>query len=149
MKFAIIFILGLITVFAAVLVSQNLKKPTHLGVVNGELAPMPSKPNAVSSQTDQSDKKVAPLPFKESPEQTMTAIKNSLASLGNNEISQERSDYIYTVFTTPLMRYHDDVEIYMDNDARLVHFRSQSRAGYSDMGVNRKRYEAFREYYSQ
>jgi uncharacterized protein (DUF1499 family) len=40
------------------------------------------------------------------------------------------------------MKYHDDVEFYIDSIAQQVHFRSASRAGYSDRGLNRQRYEA-------
>jgi len=147
MKTAALIILLLIIAFGALLTFQNLKTPTHLGVKDGKLAPMPSKPNAVSSQTNIADKKVEPLMFKASPEETLKAVQEVLATMGGNEVQTQESDYIYTVFTTPTMRYHDDVEVYLDTDAQLLHFRSQSRAGHSDMGVNRKRYEAFRELY--
>lgn len=147
MKIAVLVILALIVAFGALLTLQNLKTPTHLGVKEGKLAPMPSKPNAVSSQTDQTDKQVEALAFKDSAEQTLAAVQAALTAMGGNEIQTQQDDYLYTVFTTPTMHYHDDVEIYLDTDAQLVHFRSQSRAGHSDMGVNRKRYEAFRALY--
>jgi uncharacterized protein (DUF1499 family) len=147
MKIVALIILALIVAFGALLTFQNLRTPTHLGLKDGQLAPMPTKPNAVSSQTDVEDKKVEPLPFKATPEQTLEAVTAALTQLGGNEIQEQQSHYIYSVFTTPKMRYHDDVEIYLDNDAQLVHFRSQSRAGHSDMGVNRKRYDAFRALY--
>jgi uncharacterized protein (DUF1499 family) len=51
------------------------------------------------------------------------------------------------VFTTRLFRFKDDVEFYIDADEGQVHFRSASRVGYSDMGANRKRYQAFKELY--
>jgi len=147
MKIVALTVLVLIVAFAALLTFQNLKVPTHLGLKDGQLAPMPTKPNAVSSQTDVADKKVEPLPFKATPEETVGVVNAVLAQLGGNEIQVQESHYIYSVFTTPKMRYHDDVEIYLDNEAQLVHFRSQSRAGHSDMGVNRKRYDAFRALY--
>jgi uncharacterized protein (DUF1499 family) len=42
------------------------------------------------------------------------------------------------------MRYVDDVELYYDERAGLVHVRSASRLGRRDFGVNRKRVEALR-----
>jgi len=147
MRTAAIILLVLIVAIGALLAFQNLQTPTHLGVKDGKLAPMPSKPNAVSSQTDVADKKVEPLPFKDSLEETLAQVKSALTAMEGQETQTQQSDYIYTIFTTPLMRYHDDVEVYLDEDTRLVHFRSQSRAGYSDRGVNRKRYEAFRALY--
>jgi uncharacterized protein (DUF1499 family) len=148
MKITALVILALVIAFGARLTFQNLQTPTHLGLNNGKLAPMPEKPNAVSSQTDVADKKVEALPFKATAEETQTAVNNALAKLGSNEIQEQKDGYTYSIFTTALMHYHDDVEIYLDTEAQLVHFRSQSRAGHSDMGVNRKRYEAFRELYS-
>ena len=148
MKIAALIIVSLLVIFAVSLVMQNMKKPTHLGHVDGKLATMPSKPNAVSSQTEQADKKVAALPFKSSAQETLVAVEKALTEMANNEVQVKENNYIYTIFTTPTMKYHDDVEVLLDESAQLVHFRSQSRAGYSDMGVNRKRYEKFSKLYS-
>ncbi|MCA9179084.1 MAG: DUF1499 domain-containing protein [Planctomycetales bacterium] len=50
----------------------------------------------------------------------------------------ERSDdYLRLEFRTRLLRYVDDVEFLAVDD--LVHFRSGSRVGYYDFGVNRRR----------
>lgn len=149
MKIAAIIIVALVTAFAAMLTMQNMKTPTHLGHKNGKLAPMPSKPNAVSTQTTQKDKFVEALDYKGNTAETLAAVKQILAAMGNNDIQTQESHYIYTVFTTPKMHYHDDVEILLDEQAQKVHFRSQSRAGYSDMGVNRQRYESFRALYTK
>lgn len=148
MKIAAIILVTLAVLFAVSLVVQNMKTPTHLGHLDGKLAPMPSKPNAVSSQSAQDDKKVAALPYKGTTIETLAAITEVLAKMSNNEVQVQESNYIYTIFTTPKMHYHDDVEVLLDDSSQLVHFRSQSRAGYSDMGLNRKRYEKFSELYS-
>ena len=148
MKIAALIIASLLVLFAVSLVVQNMKSPTHLGHKAGKLAAMPSKPNAVSSQTEQADKKVAALPFKGSAQETLSAVEKVLAEMANNEVQVNESNYIYTIFTTPTMHYHDDVEVLLDESTQLVHFRSQSRAGYSDMGINRKRYQKFSELYS-
>ena len=47
-------------------------------------------------------------------------------------------------FTSSLMKYVDDVEIYFTGADGLAHVRSASRLGYSDMGANRKRIEMIR-----
>jgi uncharacterized protein (DUF1499 family) len=36
------------------------------------------------------------------------------------------------------------VEFLFDDDAHIIHFRSASRTGYGDLGVNRKRMEQLR-----
>lgn len=126
---------------------QNGQVPV-LGVENGELKPISSKPNNVSTQAEDPEKNVATLPMKSTVEETIAAIKAALNEYGGAEIQQEQSDYIYAIFTTNLMKYRDDAEFWIDTENREVHFRSASRAGYSDMGLNRKRYEALTELYT-
>ncbi|MFT7527048.1 MAG: hypothetical protein ACI9LY_002200, partial [Arenicella sp.] len=67
--------------------------------------------------------------------------------MGGNAIENETDSYVYSVFTTRLMRFKDDVEFYIDEAHQLVHFRSASRVGHSDLGANRKRYQSFKELY--
>jgi len=50
-------------------------------------------------------------------------------------------------FTSALFRFVDDVEFYFmkkQADTTIIHIRSASRIGYSDLGVNRKRIEKIR-----
>ena len=46
-----------------------------------------------------------------------------------------------------MQAFRDDAEFWLDESKREVQFRSQSRLGYSDMGLNRARYEALRKSY--
>ena len=119
---------------------QNSQVPT-LGVTQGKLKALSKKPNNVSSQTEIADKKVATLAFKESQASTMQALKQAVSAYGGGTIEKETNDYLYVIFTTSLMKYHDDVEFWLDSKNEEVHFRSASRTGYSDMGLNRQRYD--------
>jgi uncharacterized protein (DUF1499 family) len=141
-------ILMLIAVAFSAIYFQNSRAP-ELGVVSGKLMELGSRPNSVASQTADEQKRVLPLAMKESAEATHKAIKAAIKQYGGAEIITETSDYIYAVFTTPLMKYHDDVEFYIDSIAQQVHFRSASRAGYSDRGLNRQRYEALAKSYEE
>ena len=84
MKIFSLVIFALIIAFAARLVFQNMSTPTHLGYQTGQLAVMPDKPNAVSSQTDISEKQVAALAYKENAEQTKQADFAGLTAMGGN-----------------------------------------------------------------
>ena len=53
-------------------------------------------------------------------------------------------DYLYAQYTTPLMKFVDDVEFWFDPNANVIQVRSASRLGESDLGANRKRIEAVR-----
>lgn len=123
------------------------KKAPKLGVVEGKLTDIPQSPNAVSSQTTDEDKKVEPFPYKESLQLTKDGIKLAIKAYGNAEIVEEKADYLRLVFTTGMMRYNDDVEFYFDDQNKVVHFRSASRMGYSDMGLNKERYDILYDYY--
>jgi uncharacterized protein (DUF1499 family) len=129
----------------------NLEIPVGLGVVDGRLAPMPSSPNAVSSQTDIEDKYVEPLQFQVDLPTSYQKILQVLAEIEeDNEIIVQTDNYLHVVFTTGLMRFNDDVEFYFDNSSSLIHYRSASRIGYSDLGKNRSRYEEIsKRYYEE
>lgn len=134
----VILLIGGVSVW---MVIKNKKIPENLGVRSGKLAPMPSSPNAVSSQTDIEEKRVDPWPFKGGLAATRSAVLNSLKKYGNIEIVEDSGRYIHAVAVTATMKYRDDLEFYFDESENRVHFRSASRVGYSDRGLNRKRYE--------
>ena len=137
-------VMGVVVIY--MLVKNNIV-PKNIGVENGKLAQIPNKPNAVSSQTDEEDKKVEALEFKVNLEDSKEKLLKSIQDYGNAKIIKNEKNYIYAIFTTGKMKYHDDVEFYFDENAKLIHFRSASRIGYSDMGLNRERYNKLRELY--
>ena len=148
MKMKILYIiLGVIVVAVLKMFVGNVKTPSNLGVNNGKLAPLPKSPNAVSSQTDKQDFYVEPFPFKENAMKTKSAISEAINSYGGGQIVVDEPIYERYLFTTAGMHYHDDVEFYLDEKAKVVHFRSASRVGYSDMGLNKERYNEIYEYY--
>ena len=127
---------------AMILIVRNNSIPEDIGVRDGRLAPLPASPNAVSSQTENFDQKVAPLPFLGDLEQTRKRLLKVIGSYpGNVQIISETATYIHCVFTTARMGFKDDVEFYLDTGNSLIHIRSASRIGYSDMGMNRNRYD--------
>lgn len=139
------FVLLLIIAYATI-GYQNSRAP-QLGHQNGQLKPVPDTPNAVSSQSQHPDYQVSPLPFYQNNEQTMAALLLAVQRYGNVSIELQQTDYLYVVFTTPVLGFHDDAEFYLDSASQHVHFRSASRAGYSDGGLNRKRYNTLRQFY--
>lgn len=139
-------ILALIAAGFGYIYWQNSQTPA-LGHTAGQFEPLSGNPNGVSTQTDDAEAVVDPWPFKEDRAATMQAIKNAVAAYDGVEIVEENEDYLRVLFTTRKMRFRDDAEFYLDSDARQVHFRSQSRAGKSDLGLNRQRHEKLTELY--
>lgn len=64
-------------------------------------------------------------------------------------IHNETDDYIAATFISRIFGFVDDLEIRIDQNHRALHFRSASRVGYSDGGVNRKRVELFKRLYKR
>jgi uncharacterized protein (DUF1499 family) len=52
--------------------------------------------------------------------------------------------YVHAECHSRIFRFVDDVEFLLDRAAGVIHVRSASRAGHSDLGVNRARVEALR-----
>ena len=120
------------------------KRPRDLGVRQGNLKPPPSSPNAVSSQAADSEHRIAPLAYNGAREQAMKALKSIVESTPKTRIVEMTSDYLYAEYASPLLGFVDDVEFYLPAGTEIIHVRSASRLGYSDLGVNRKRIEAVR-----
>lgn len=132
---------------AGFMLYKNNTPPSQLGVHNGQLAPVPSSPNGVSSQTAVMDKKVETLPFRGTLQDSKNKIVKVISGYSGAVILKNESSYIYGIFTTPTMKFKDDVEFYFDQQEKVIHFRSASRVGYSDMGMNLKRYEEIKNRY--
>jgi uncharacterized protein (DUF1499 family) len=74
----------------------------------------------------------------------MYELRYAVESMTRATVIREEGNYLYAEYKSALMGYVDDVELLLDEKARLVHVRSASRLGRSDFGVNRKRIEELR-----
>lgn len=129
--------------------TDNRHQPT-LGLKEGQLTPLSHKPNGVSTQTEQTEKQVPPLAFKTDLATTKAAVTQAIEAFGSEtQIITDEVHYLRLVFITPVMRFRDDAEFYFDTAKGEVHFRSQSRVGHSDLGLNRQRYDAIASHYRE
>lgn len=120
------------------------KRPNNLNVRDGKLAPCPNTPNCVSSQSSDAEHSIEPLTYNSTPVKAMADLKSVIQAMKKTEIITENENYLYAEFTSAIMGFVDDVEFYLDKDAKVIHVRSASRLGKSDLGVNRKRIETIR-----
>lgn len=123
----------------------------HRGIGNntdGKWKPLPYTPNCVSTQTDQKIKKVDPLPFIGTLEESKKKILEVLANENQKvKIEKVEPNYIYCIYVSDGMKFKDDVEFYFDEAGQKIEFRSSSRTGFGDFGVNRQRYERIKAAY--
>jgi uncharacterized protein (DUF1499 family) len=71
-------------------------------------------------------------------------LKRVIAGLPRTKLVQEEDAYLHYEFTSLLLRFVDDVEFLFEDETKTIHFRSASRTGYGDFGVNRRRMEDIR-----
>ncbi|MBD0335627.1 MAG: DUF1499 domain-containing protein [Cyanobacteria bacterium Co-bin13] len=121
------------------------QRPTNLGVKDGKLAPCPGSPNCVVSQGAQDgEHAIAPIAFTTDPATALATLKSVVTAQPRTEIIEASDNYLCAEFASQLMGFVDDVEFYLDPAESVIHVRSASRLGQSDLGVNRKRIETIR-----
>jgi uncharacterized protein (DUF1499 family) len=127
------------------------KAPANLGVRDGRLKPPAKTPNSVSSQAllypehpRRDVAQIAPLPLRGDGQATLVRLRQIVTAMPGAQVVKSEPDYLYAQFTTPLMRFVDDVEFWFDPAAGAVQVRSASRVGHGDRGLNRARVEAIR-----
>lgn len=130
--------------------------PSDLGVHKGLLKPPSNSPNSVSSQAalypdhpQHAYATVAPFAFTGSGAAAMDTLAKLLQSTERCQVVTQAPDYVYAQCSTALLRFTDDVEFWLDDKAGLIHVRSASRLGRSDLGANRARVEKIRAQFVQ
>ena len=114
-----------------------------------QLSPCPSSPNCVSTQAQDAGHAIAPFLYRKSRAEAKEALKEVIRSLPRTKLVEENESYLHYEFTSLLLRFVDDVEFLFDDDTKTIHFRSASRTGYGDLGVNRTRMEQVRALMAQ
>jgi uncharacterized protein (DUF1499 family) len=112
------------------------------------LAPCPNSPNCVSSLAPDEAHRVDPIAFRGDPAMALAKLRTIIEGMPRAVITRQDEDSLHAEFTSWLLRFVDDVDVVVDPDAGVIHLRSASRVGYSDLGVNRKRVEAIRAAYA-
>lgn len=137
------YLLLLVTFIA---VSCAGKPPTGLGVTTTKttgqskrtLSPCPESPNCITSYIHNGDRGhyMAPIKFSMLTAKAKKKVLNYLENASNIKIIKKSDSYIYAEVTSMIFRFVDDMELYFSSEG-VMHFRSASRVGYSDLGTNK------------
>ena len=119
------------------------------GIKEGVLAPCPDSPNCVSTQAEDTKHHMDPISYTGTLEQARQRLLKVISSMRRARVMVDKGNYIHVVFTSMIFRFKDDVEFAFDDRNKLINFRSASRVGYSDMGVNRKRMEEIKKRFEE
>lgn len=99
----------------------------------------PSTPNCVSTESTVDGQRMAAIPFTDAIEAAQARARSALLAEPRTRIVRDEPGVLEAESKSFLFRFVDDVRIVIDADARVFRFRSASRVGQSDLGVNRKR----------
>lgn len=139
--------LGVSVIGCMMLFSCAGQRPENLGVANHRLADCPNKPNCVISQPRDEDHFLAPFTYAEEKKAAIKRLKKAIASFERMTIITESDNYLHIECRSSIIGFVDDLEFYFPEE-KLIHFRSASRLGYSDLGVNQKRVEKLRRLFA-
>ncbi|ARV71679.1 DUF1499 domain-containing protein [Vibrio campbellii] len=103
-------------------------------------SPCGDKPNCVSTQDTRKEYNLTPFTLTEST--NIDSIEQVALELPGAKTAVKEDNYLRIECTSKIMRFVDDLELKIEGDQLIV--RSESRVGYSDFGVNRKRAEQLR-----
>ena len=112
--------------------------PDHLGIQQHALAPCPPSPNCVASQHPTSDDQAVPAlkwPHDHHPNDALAQLVDDTGGT----VQKTDDNYVWATYTSSIFRFVDDVEFHYTADDGVIHIRSASRIGYSDLGANRRR----------
>jgi uncharacterized protein (DUF1499 family) len=137
--------LSFFVILINLIVSCQAPRPKDLGskIVEGKstLSKCPDSPNCIGShyQLDV-DHHLDPLKYETTKENAKKLLLSILNRTDNAKVITNDSDYIHVEFTSSIFKFVDDVEFNFQEE-NLIHFRSASRTGHSDLGANKKRME--------
>jgi len=141
---AVVAVLALLLAGRFAYMSMTTRPPDDLLAASGRLAPCPESPNCVSSLAEDKNHQIAPLAVHGTADAALERVIQTIEAMTRARIVTSGEGYLHAEFSSRLFRFVDDLELLYDDNVPGFQVRSASRAGYSDMGANRKRVEALR-----
>jgi uncharacterized protein (DUF1499 family) len=118
--------------------------PKPHGVQGGRLAPCPSTPNCVCSDSPAGSQQIDAFRIIGEAAVVWPKVCDAIAASAGVTVVRQTPDYLHATCRTRLLRFIDDLELHLRADDGIIAVRSASRIGHSDLGANRKRVEGFR-----
>jgi len=115
--------------------------PPELGISGESLKDCPATPNCISSINNGSGD-MAPIIFNGSKANAKEKLLSIIRSLPRTTVVEKRDNYLRVEFRSQLFGFVDDVEFLLSqtqSNKTKIDFRSASRLGLSDLGVNKAR----------
>lgn len=121
-------------------------RPSTLGVHGGRLSAPKGTPNSVVSEGIPGEHPawIPALTFTGDGKAAFARAREIVRAMDRVAVVVEQDDYLLAECRSKTIGFVDDLELRLDNDAKVIHMRSASRLGRRDFGVNRARVTAIR-----
>jgi uncharacterized protein (DUF1499 family) len=141
-------VVGLVAACAVVPVLRGINRlvptPKNLGLREGRLSACPNTPNCVNSRAEDASQVIEPLRFSDAAEAATERLHRVASGMRGARLIRRDGGYAHYEFRTMLWGFIDDLEFVVEAKESVIHLRSASRIGYSDLGANRRRIEEIR-----
>lgn len=109
-----------------------------------EPPPCPKAFCCVASTSAPPGRRLAPIAFTGPAPAARERLLAVLRALPRTRLTAVEGDAIRAECRSRLFGFVDDLEFWIDEQARVIHFRAACRVGFWDLGVNRRRIEHIR-----
>ncbi len=103
----------------------------------------PEMPNCVSTRALSQKNRIQPIIFNGQKFEFKNLATAVIQSMPSSKIILSTENYIHAEFTSSMMKFVDDFELFYDEDKKMIDMRSAARVGYYDFDVNLKRSKEF------
>ena len=117
---------------------------SHLGLKDSFLSSCPQTPNCVVSQNADQKHTIAPIEYHTDLATARETLLQVLTVVPRTEVIEQTDNYIHAQSKSRIFGFVDDLEFYFPSEQKVIHLRSASQVGESDLGVNRRRLEQIR-----
>lgn len=152
MKLTLFILISLLIAFVLYLfiLGLNSKSGTAAGLIESKLSRCPDTPNCISSEyPEQQAHYISPIKIaldRKINISPLSVLEDIVQEIGGI-VEDQNGNYLAATFTSSIFRFVDDVEIRIDKENNVIHLRSASRVGRSDMGANLKRLKLLKKIY--
>ncbi|MDZ7968126.1 MAG: DUF1499 domain-containing protein [Nostoc sp. DedSLP03] len=134
----------LLTLISSLILPGATWAASSLGVDNGHLSSCPASNNCVVSQNADEKHAINPIPYHVDRNAAREILLKVISVVPRTEIVEQTDNYIHALSKSRIFKFVDDLEFYLPPNESVIHLRSASRVGESDLGVNRRRVEQIR-----
>ncbi|MBW4563959.1 MAG: DUF1499 domain-containing protein [Mojavia pulchra JT2-VF2] len=140
----ITFVIFLTLASSLILTGAAWANSSGLGVNNGHLSSCPASNNCVVSQDADAKHAIDPITYHVDRDTARETLLKVLTVVPRTQVIEQTGNYIHALSKSRIFKFVDDVEFYLPTNEPVIHLRSASRIGESDLGVNRRRLEQIR-----